>query len=120
MENAIHHGFEPTDGPGTVRITGRRDGERVRLTVQDDGVGMDSGVLRDINSRLSGGPTGDHIGLKHVQDRNPPPFGESYGLRVKGAPSGGTRVILDLPALEWKPRSFHAWDETKYAFMEEE
>ena len=120
VENCIHHGFEPTEGPGTVRISGGRDGERVRLTVEDNGVGMDETHLQEINSRLSEGAPGNHIGLKNVHDRIHLHFGESYGLGVKANPDGGTSVILELPALEWKPRSFHAWDETKYAFLEEQ
>ncbi len=39
VENAISHGLEPKEGTGTVRICGCRDGERIMLTVQDDGVG---------------------------------------------------------------------------------
>ena len=35
-------------------ICARRDGERVELAVEDDGVGMDPGVLAEINNRLSG------------------------------------------------------------------
>jgi len=118
VENCIHHGFEPKDGPCEVHISGHRDGERVTLTVADDGVGMNENTLRNVNRRLSGGSSEGHIGLKNVHDRIHLHFGESYGMRVEANPGGGTRGVLNLPALEWKPRSFHAWDDTKYAFMD--
>ncbi len=118
VENSIHHGFEPTEGPGTVHITGSRDGERIIITVSDNGVGMEPKKLIEMNRRLSGGSSGGHIGLKNVHDRIHLHFGESYGLQMSHTPDGGIRVILDLPALEWEPRTFHAWDETKYAFLD--
>ena len=120
LENSIHHGFEPREDPGVVKITGFKDGERIGIRVTDNGVGMDSKTLRDINLRLAGGASGGHIGLKNVHDRIQLHFGESYGLSVGHAPGGGTEVYLDLPALDWEPRSFHAWDETRYAFFENE
>jgi two-component system sensor histidine kinase YesM len=120
VENCIHHGFEPREDTGTVKISGIRDGERISIIISDDGVGMDDKTLEDIRLRLSGGASGGHIGLKNVHDRIQLHFGESYGLRVDHAPGGGTRVVLDLPALDWEPRSFHAWDDMKYAFFEKE
>ncbi len=118
VENSIHHGFEPRDSPGTVHISGFRDGERITLKVSDNGVGIEPEKLEDVNRRLSGGVSGGHIGLKNVHERIQLHFGESYGLRVSILPRGGTGVELELPALEWEPRSFHAWDDTKYAFLE--
>ncbi|MCK5735737.1 MAG: histidine kinase, partial [Spirochaetaceae bacterium] len=120
VENCIHHGFEPMEGPGTVKISGIKEGERITILVEDNGVGMDSKTLKDVNSHLSEKATGGHIGLKNVHDRIHLHFGESYGMKVEQVASGGTRVILELPALEWEPRSFHAWDDTKYAFLENE
>lgn len=39
VENAVRHGIEPHPGPGAVRVTGRLDGARLRLSVADTGSG---------------------------------------------------------------------------------
>ncbi|RKX90348.1 MAG: hypothetical protein DRP70_00975 [Spirochaetes bacterium] len=119
VENSIHHGFEPKEGPGTVSICGSREAERITISVSDNGVGMDSEAIKNLNWQLSGRASGEqHVGLKNIHDRIHLHFGESYGMHVGEVPGGGTIVTLELPALEWEPRSFHAWDDTKYAFLE--
>ena len=40
VENAVRHGVDPSETGGTIRVTTAREGDRVRLAVCDDGVGM--------------------------------------------------------------------------------
>ena len=40
VENAIFHGVEARAGGGSISVTGVREGDQLRLTVQDDGPGL--------------------------------------------------------------------------------
>jgi hypothetical protein len=47
VENAVVHGLEPTVEGGSVRVAARRDGANLLLSVQDDGLGIDTATLRE-------------------------------------------------------------------------
>ena len=53
VENAVRHGFENSDGPGTITITARDRGADALISVEDDGAGIDPAVVR---RSLSGDP----------------------------------------------------------------
>lgn len=94
VENAIRHGVEPRLAPGTVTIRARRIGDRVHLTVNDDGVGL-------FASRRSGGGRG--IGVSNTEARLHALHGESAKLVLSAAARGGVDVQIVLP-YSVKPR----------------
>src|SRR5215831_1631479 len=87
VENAVRHGLAPRSEGGTVRIAARRDGDLLRVTVEDDGVGMSS----------EASPRGNGFGLHAVRERlrvaGPP-----HALDVDSSPGRGTRITVTLPA----------------------
>jgi two-component system LytT family sensor kinase len=93
VENAVRHGFENTDGPGTITITARDRGADCLISVEDDGAGIDPAVVR---RSLSGDP-GDHVGLANVDERLRSTFGDDRGLVVETAPGAGTRITMRIP-----------------------
>jgi signal transduction histidine kinase len=70
MTNAVKY-----SGPGTeVRVTGRTEGDRVRISVDDQGIGMDAKELRQIFQKFyrtkraeASGEKGTGIGLSIVE-----------------------------------------------------
>ncbi|MEG1877411.1 MAG: histidine kinase [Lachnospiraceae bacterium] len=40
VENAMYHGLEPKVGKGSIRVTGRQDGQMIIFTIEDDGIGI--------------------------------------------------------------------------------
>ena len=62
VENAIKHGLAPKVGRGQISITADRQGEFVRLAVEDDGVGS-AAEYRSRRHRSNG------VGLKIIADR---------------------------------------------------
>ncbi len=93
VENAVRHGLEGRDTPGTVSITAVERGADCWISVEDDGVGNDPAVIR---RSLSGEP-GDHVGLANVDERLRQAFGDDHGLTVETAPNAGTKVTMRVP-----------------------
>ena len=93
VENAVRHGLENRDVPGTVTIAALDRGADCWISVEDDGLGNDPAVIR---RSLSGDP-GDHVGLANVDDRLRTAFGDDHGLVVETAPGAGTKVTMRIP-----------------------
>ena len=93
VENAVRHGLENRDAPGTISITAVERGPDCWISVEDDGVGNEPAVIR---RSLSGEP-GDHVGLANVDERLRQAFGDDRGLVVETAPMAGTKVTMRIP-----------------------
>jgi signal transduction histidine kinase len=87
VENAIRHGIAPREGPGHVRIAAGRNGDRLRLVVEDDGVGWTKG----------GGTSGSGFGLSGTRGRLEHLYGGSATLEVQARTPTGTTATVDLP-----------------------
>lgn len=94
VENAIRHGIYPKKQGGTVKVSACWDADKVLLTVEDDGVGMDPVVAR---RALENDPTRKSIGLGNVNGRLRILYGEGGGLKIDSAPDRGTRVTITIP-----------------------
>lgn len=91
LENCVKHA-----GPSaTIVVSMRPDGERLRIRVEDDGVGIPSGCLEQVKERYStrSGP-GSGLGLA-IADR----LVQGHGgrLEVSSPPGGGTVIEFSLP-----------------------
>jgi two-component system sensor histidine kinase YesM len=110
VENAIFHGIEPKDGPGEIVIAGWQDGDDIRFSIADDGVGIggiesDTAAGADARGDAGSGSVTERVlaaaggmGLRNVQSRLRTHFGTNYSLEVRQASGGGTCVLLGWPA----------------------
>ena len=96
VENALYHGIKNRRGPGMIRVTGERAGDVLRLTVEDNGVGLDEEALKALRESLKEGRRAGH-GLCNVHRRIRLYGGEDYGLSIESTPGRGTRVTASLP-----------------------
>lgn len=87
VENAVKHGICKKREGGTIHIHTEKTDHEVRIIVEDDGVGFDSGHLPE-DGRA-------HVGIKNVTDRLKS-FG-SGSLTVTGEPGKGTVAVITLP-----------------------
>lgn len=103
IENAIIHGIlEKPSKRGKLKVTVRRRADDIRITVEDDGVGMDQAAVLDTfsmetppeNSITSGG-----YGIRNIQERLILAYGASYGLSCESSPGKGTKVTVHIPAI---------------------
>jgi len=82
-QEGLHNVVKHADA-GQVRVVAARHGDRLMLSLEDDGVGFDPAAV---------GP--GHLGLAGMRAR-----AERLGgsLLLESAPGGGTTIRLDLPA----------------------
>ena len=99
LENAIRYGSDD-DGNISVRLTVRRDGALLRVTIEDQGKGLGAAKLAEMRALLkSRNASSRHTGLYNVHRRIQLMYGEAYGLAIACPETGGTRVTLTLPAV---------------------
>ncbi|WP_158602420.1 cache domain-containing sensor histidine kinase [Cohnella endophytica] len=96
VENAIYHGLKPADRFGKLTITGEKLGDRIRITVKDDGVGIGLDKLEELWNRQANANEAS-FGLRNVDQRIRLYFGEQYGLKLVSEPGQGTQAIVTLP-----------------------
>ena len=102
VENAVIHGiFEKTSKSGYLSITTRRSEDGIRITISDDGVGMDEQTMRK-NFTASDGivDTSGGYGVRNTNDRIKLAYGDSYGLTCSSTIGKGTTVTVHIPAIE--------------------
>ncbi|WP_125611032.1 sensor histidine kinase [Specibacter cremeus] len=94
VENAVRHGLEAKEGPGLIQITANDVGATTRVTIEDDGVGIDPEHLRRV---LAGQQDGHHVGLRNVDARLRQVYGDDHGLVVDTAVGEGTLITMTVP-----------------------
>lgn len=86
VENAIRHGIEPQVRPGKIFLHSAREGERLVLTVVDNGGGMPpNGFKRE------------GIGLSNSRARLAELYGPEQTFELSNQPEGGLCVRLTFP-----------------------
>ena len=84
VENALEHGAARAEGEGRIDIAARRSGERIVLTVRDNGPGVSA-------SASSG------VGLANTRARLAQLYGDAATLTLMTAPDGGALAEIALP-----------------------
>ena len=90
IENAIRHGVSKVTREGRIDVRAWRDGDTLRLAVEDNGPGLPRGWTMDRNAGI--GLTNTQARLRHL-------YGEpDHRLSVGAAgPGGGVKVEINLP-----------------------
>jgi two-component system LytT family sensor kinase len=84
VENALEHGAARAEGEGRIEISARRTGERLVLTVRDNGPG--------VSATASSG-----VGLANTRARLAQLYGDDASLTLTTAPDGGALAEVVLP-----------------------
>lgn len=96
VENAVFHGIAPKDGEGEIKIIIAEEPGNLKITVEDNGVGMDEAVLENVLKRSKGERQG-HIGLANVHSRIRLIYGSEYGVHVESLKGKYTKVRIIMP-----------------------
>jgi two-component system sensor histidine kinase KdpD len=95
LDNALRH--SPEDG--RITITGRRDGPRVNVSVDDEGLGVAPADRQAVFDRFVKFDTGGRAGLGLTIAKT---FIEAHHEHIwcEEAPAGGARFMFSLPAMD--------------------
>ncbi|WP_069998341.1 sensor histidine kinase [Cellulosilyticum sp. I15G10I2] len=98
VENAITHGIEPV-GRGTIQLGVKVQEDKLVITVQDNGGGIEEKVLAELHQEMASGTKGiGKVGIINVHKRIKLLYGEDYGLTLISRPNQGTLITVILPA----------------------
>ena len=98
LENAFDHGIAKTAGPGTIQISALPAGDKLELSISDNGFNRThAGELVKKNG----------IGLANTRRRLEQLYGSSQSMSLEKLPERGTRVIVSIP-LHRATRAVHA------------
>ena len=101
VENALYHGIKYKRAKGCIHIHGEKEGDIIRLTVRDDGVGMDEEELEQLRQQIEKPcqETEKGFGLANVNERIHMYFGYEYGMKIESEKGKGTTVEIVIPAI---------------------
>lgn len=101
VENSILHGFEGRSFGGMIRITGKGYKEFLRISVEDNGCGMDKERSAIIQEILENPPIAKSkevgIGISNVITRMQMYYGKEFQVSLDTEEGEGTRFVFLLP-----------------------
>ena len=86
VENAIKHGLMKLQKGGTIRVVSYETDTHYCVSVEDDGVGFDTGVLLDERK---------HVGIRNIRGRLKAMVNGT--LEIKSTQGVGTKVLITIP-----------------------
>ena len=99
VENAIYHGISMKKGNGTLRITAKHIENTMTVLIEDDGIGISSETLLDIQASLEKNPEQTderHIGLRNVYDRIRLFYGEDSSFKIHSNYGNGVQISINV------------------------
>jgi len=107
VENAIKYAVSPQEEGARISLTARVIGDRLRLTVEDTGPGIDEPLLFeriDAASRAEmraghapGQPVSTGVGLANIRNRLAQAYGDNHLFETRSQPGGGFIVLIEIP-----------------------
>ena len=95
VENAIIHGLEEKEGDWLINIKViTLDKKRVTITVEDNGVGIEEGVIPDNLDELK---NSSHVGVYNIYRRLKLRYKEDMEFNITSLPLKGTIITISLP-----------------------
>jgi two-component system sensor histidine kinase YesM len=96
VENALYHGIKPKGESGNIKISIKKEDKCIKLSVEDDGVGMNEEKLREINSSELEGNISS-FGLRGTIERLKIFYGRENIYEITSREGYGTKINITLP-----------------------
>lgn len=102
VENSLYHGIKYKRAKGLIRVSGEKQGDKILLYIEDNGVGMTPQETEALTEKINMpcNETGAGFGLANVNERIRMNFGQEYGLFVQSQKGKGTKITIAIPATE--------------------
>ncbi|MCM3129693.1 sensor histidine kinase [Paenibacillus provencensis] len=110
IENAMIHGLNKKEGPGSILIMVRQEQKRMGFLILDDGAGMSMNRLADVRKMIEAPKHRDEsisdrvnegsYGLRNVNERLLLHYGPDAHLEIDSREGGGTRIAFTIPIME--------------------
>ncbi|MBP5660341.1 MAG: sensor histidine kinase [Lachnospiraceae bacterium] len=97
VENSVFHGLESKMDAGYVDVHIEADGDRLRMEVRDDGVGMDEETLAKYREEITRPKESTGIGLSNIVQRLKLFYGDDYTISADSTPGEGTVIRISVP-----------------------
>jgi signal transduction histidine kinase len=108
VENAIKYAVSPQEEGARISLTARVIGDRLRLTVEDTGPGVEEPLLFDrldaagMRAEMRAGhapgkPVSTGVGLANIRNRLMQAYGDAHMFETRSEPGGGFTVMIEIP-----------------------
>ncbi len=100
VENAIKYAVGTQEEGAQISLTARVIGERLRLTVEDTGPGLDDGprnLSHGAVEPLAGRPVSTGVGLANIRNRLAQAYGDNHLFETRSEAGGGFTVLIEIP-----------------------
>jgi len=100
VENAIKYAVSTQEEGAQISLTARVIGERLRLTVEDTGPGLDDGprnLSHGAVEPLAGRPVSTGVGLANIRNRLAQAYGDNHLFETRSEAGGGFTVLIEIP-----------------------
>jgi two-component system, LytTR family, sensor histidine kinase LytS len=97
VENAVKHGLRHMKKGSQIEVRVHSDQKKVRISVSDNGKGMDKEKVAALLQKPVSSPHGAGIGLYNVNERLKLLLGEHVQLSIVSEVDKGTIVYIDIP-----------------------
>ncbi len=104
VENAIKYAVSPQEEGARIALTARVIGDRLRLTVEDTGPGvedMQRFLARDPDDMrkppVPGRPVSTGVGLANIRNRLAQAYGDKHLFETRSEAGGGFTVLIEIP-----------------------
>lgn len=101
VENAIKYAVSTQEEGAQIALTARVIGERLRLTVEDTGPGVDDARPTPLGDPgappVPGRPVSTGVGLANIRNRLAQAYGDNHLFETRSEAGGGFTVLIEIP-----------------------
>lgn len=100
VENAIKYAVGSQEEGAQISLTARVIGERLRLTVEDTGPGLDDGPRYSSHAAgepIAAKPVSTGVGLANIRNRLSQAYGDNHVFETRSEAGGGFTVLIEIP-----------------------